>query len=89
MWRQAVAPEWRVHRGLPAWRADADGALGLHCAHGPKRYLLIWAVDLRSGGADQMGERGSLERRCARRRHGQGAEELVGVRRSQRSGHHR
>jgi len=55
MWRQAVAPEWWVHDGLPAWRADADGALGLHCAHGPKWYLLILAVGSKMDGYRGLG----------------------------------
>ena len=57
--------EWLVYGEPPTWHADVDGALGLHRAYGQKRYLLIWAVDLRSGGADQMGKQGSSERRCA------------------------
>ena len=83
-----AAPEWWGHGRLPAWRADADGALGLHCAHGPKGYLLILAVRDGSDGCERLGRDGRRSGALARRRHGREARLLAGVLRDSRRDHY-
>jgi len=67
----------------------ADGALGLHCAHGPKRYLLILAVHDGSNGYERLGRDGHRDGSLVRRRNRRRGSDLTRVQLGDVSGHHR
>ena len=67
----------------------ADGGLGLHCAHGPKRYLLILAVRDGSDGCERLVRDGRRGGSLVWRLHGRRGSDLAEVWHLTDSEHHR